>query len=143
VKPDPDLRVQVSPLPRPGDLQQSARADRIGLFSGLLSGKEGAAERRLGMDRASVIFQKSACAIQPSRRHDCRNIYDFPVHHDNRAWTGKEIVECESQDVGFIQIFRDAPQVAGNEVAWDRATVLDASLASARNPLESEFGSFS
>lgn len=62
MKHDPDLRVQVAALPRPGDLQQSARADRIGLLSGLLRRKEGAAERRLGVDRASVVFQNVTCS---------------------------------------------------------------------------------
>jgi hypothetical protein len=70
------------------------------------------------MYRATIFRrQEPASAIRPSSR-DKRTNADQPAPgENNRAWTGKKIVERESRQIGLIQVLRNPMDICRNQAS--------------------------
>jgi hypothetical protein len=89
----PQLRIEIAPLPGLGDLRQPAQAQSVGLFFTLFAIEHRAGIRGYGMYRASFFGgQEPAGAIRPSGRDERPNADQSASGVNNRARTGEEIV---------------------------------------------------
>jgi hypothetical protein len=61
---------------------------------------------------------------------------------NNRAWTGKEIIEREPRHIGLIQVLRNPMEVCRNQASRYEPAVCDTGAASAHCSRNSEFNSF-
>jgi hypothetical protein len=85
----PQLRIEIAPLPGLGNLRQTAQAQSVGLFFTLFAIEHRARIRGYGMYRASIFGgQEPAGAIRSSGRDERANADQPAPGVNNRAWTG-------------------------------------------------------
>jgi hypothetical protein len=139
----PQLRIEIAPLPGLGNLHQTAQAQSVGLFFTLFAIEHRAGIRGYGMYRASIFGgQEPAGAIRPSGRDERPNADQPAPGVNNRARAGKEIVQCEPRQIGFIQVLSDPMEVCRDQASRDEVTVGHTGSAIAHRSRNTEFGSF-
>src|SRR5262245_30845318 len=108
----PQSRIQVAPLPGPGNLHQTAQAECVGLFSALRMVEHRTRIRRYGMHRTTIFASEEMASAIRSSSWDERTNADQPAPCvNNRAGAGEEIVERKPRQIGFIQVFGDPMEV--------------------------------
>jgi hypothetical protein len=139
----PKLRIQVAPLPSPGNLHQTAQAEVIGLFSALFAIEHRARVRRYGMYRAHIsCCQEMAGAVLSPSRYERANASQPVPDVNNRARAGEEVVQCEPRQIGFTQVLSDPPDVCWDQASRNKATIHYTGSASALRSRHTEFGPF-
>src|SRR5215813_9031011 len=111
----PQSRIQVAPLPVPGNLHQTAQAQSVGLFFTLFAIEHRTRMRGYCMYRASIFGgQEPAGAIRSSGRDERANADQPAPGENNRARAGKKIVEGEPPQIGLVQVLGNPMEVCRN-----------------------------